>query len=610
MIIGAQLQPSGTCEFVVWAPFRTSVELQLLKPEPETIGMEKDDRGYWRAVVEGVSGRTRYRYRLDRQETRPDPASHSQPDGVHGASEVVDHASFRWEDHDWNGMDLRRTVQYELHVGAFSPEGTFDAVIPRLDDLRRLGVTTIELMPLAQFPGERNWGYDGAYPFAVQHSYGGADGLKRLVNACHARGMSVILDVVYNHLGPEGNYTGEYGPYFTDRYRTPWGRAINFDGPYSDEVRNFFVENALTWFMQYHIDALRLDAVHAIFDMSARHILRELSEATGDLSSRQGREYYLIAESDLSDTRVVTPYGQGGYGVHAQWLDDLHHGMHTLLTGESDGYYRDFGKVSHLVKCLKEGFVHSGQYSPFRRRRHGNSSAGISPAQFVVFSQNHDQVGNRMKGERLSSLTSFEGAKLAAALEILSPSIPLLFMGEEYAEEAPFMYFVSHSDAALIDAVRKGRREEFEQFVWSGEPPDPQSPETFERSHLHWELRTKGRHATMLSFYARLLEMRREIPALSELHREGVEVEGSEKTRVVMITRAHGDARIVLLMNFAMKIMPVDVALPRGPWKKVLDSSETTWSGPGTVLPENFTDSAGLRIGGYTAAVYQQERHQ
>ena len=373
MKIGAHYQATGQCEFTLWAPLAEQIDLEIIYPHRKTIPMEPCERGYWRAVDTLPPG-TRYLYKLNAAESRPDPASHFQPQGVHGPSQVVDHRQFSWEDERFKGVEPAEMIIYELHVGTFTPEGTFEAIIPRLDDLKKLGITAIELMPIAQFPGERNWGYDGVYPFAVQSSYGGPEGLKKLVNACHRKNIAVLLDVVYNHLGPEGNYLGEFGPYFTDKYRTPWGRAINFDGAYSNGVRNYFIENALYWFDRYHIDALRIDAIHGIFDMSAKHFLQELAESVEEFSVNDKRKHYLIAESDLNDAQVIRPRELGGYGIDAQWCDDFHHALHTLLTQEERGYYQDFGTVDQLVTTLKEGYVYSGQYSPYRKRNHGNSS--------------------------------------------------------------------------------------------------------------------------------------------------------------------------------------------------------------------------------------------
>ena len=497
---GAKYIGKGLCDFTVWAPFALSVSLKFVAPEQRLVPLKKSERGYWHTRAEGCLPATQYRYLLDGERERPDPASQYQPDGVHGPSEVVDHAAFRWTDSGWKGLPLPSMIMYELHTGTFTTEGTFEAIIPRLGDLKDLGINTIGLMPVAQFPGDRNWGYDGVYPYAVQNSYGGPEGLKRLVNACHQMELAVSLDVVYNHLGPEGNYLWDFGPYFTDRYKTPWGEAINFDGPYSDEVRNYFIANALHWITEYHIDALRIDAIHGIFDFSARHFLQELGEAVRLHAQSVRRDVYVIPESDLNDVRVIRPVEVGGHGLDAQWNDDFHHALHTLLTGERNGYYEDFGKIEHLEKALREGFIYSGEYSPFRKRRHGSSSKDRPGLQFVVFSQNHDQVGNRMRGERLSGLVPFEALKLAAGAVLLAPNIPLLFMGEEYGEKAPFLYFVSHGDKALIEAVRKGRNDEFKHFAWNGEPPDPQDERTFLASKINWEKRRQGEHAVLLNF--------------------------------------------------------------------------------------------------------------
>ncbi len=552
MKIGANLLRDHKSEFVVWAPFVKNVELQVFSGNNTALPMKRDASGYWGIITDVVSPGDLYLFRLDNKE-RPDPASYFQPTGVRGPSQVIDHQSFHWTDLNWKGIPLSEMIMYELHVGTFTQEGTFDAIIPRLDELTVSGVNTIEIMPVAQFPGERNWGYDGVYAFAVQNSYGGPDGLKQLVNACHQKGISVILDVVYNHMGPEGNYLRDFGPYFTDRYKTPWGEAMNFDGPYSNEVRNFFIKNALYWFENFHIDALRIDAVHGIFDMNAKHFLKELAEAVRDYSRIKGREYYLIAESDLNDARVIQPGEKGGYGLDGHWCDDFHHCLHTLLTNELDGYYMDFGRTEHLAKSLREGFVYSGQYSRFRKRNHGSSSKDIPPERFVVFSQNHDQTGNRMNGERLSSLVSFESLKLAAGLVLLSPYIPLLFMGEEYGETAPFLYFVSHSDEHLINAVREGRKKEFASFNWGKEPPDPQNPETFHLSRLNWEKRYTGNGKILLDFYKTLIRIRKEIPALANFNRNCLEVKFDEEKKVIIVKRWKDNNSLLSIFNLGRR---------------------------------------------------------
>lgn len=612
MKIGANYLGNKRCEFVVWAPFLKRVELRLTAPVwsnhgwPPHIPMEKDDNGYWKKVVENISPGALYFYRLEEERNRPDPASHFQPQGVHGPSQVVNHRLFNWQDDGWKGIPLSQMIIYEIHVGTFTPEGKFISIIPRLDEIRDLGANTIEIMPIAQFPGERNWGYDGVCYFAVQNSYSGPEGLKTFVNECHKNGIAVALDVVYNHFGPEGNYLSEFGPYFTDKYKTPWGKAINFDGSYSDEVRNFFIENTLYWFKNYHIDVLRLDAIHAIFDMSAKPFLEELSERVENFSKREERKFYLIAESDLNDVRVIKPREMGGYGMGAQWSDDFHHSLHVLLTEEDSGYYVDFGRVEDLVKSLKEGFVYSGRYSGYRKKRRGNSSKDRPAEQFIVFSQNHDQVGNRMLGERISKLIHFEGLKLAAGVVLLSPYIPLIFMGEEYGEESPFLYFVSHSDLDLIEAVRKGRKEEFEFFNRKEEPPDPQSVETFLLSKLNWEKRKEGKHKVLLDFYKNLIGLRKSVLALSSLDKNNLDVSGLEEERVIFMRRWKNSSNIFSIFNFNKSDARVRISVPDGRWKKILDSSEEIWNGPGTSIPEVLNSGDEINIHGISLAVYER----
>ncbi|MGK7872804.1 MAG: malto-oligosyltrehalose trehalohydrolase [Xenococcaceae cyanobacterium] len=607
MKIGAAYFSKGHCEFTVWAPLLQKVAVQIIAPEKRLIPMEKYGRGYWQTTATDIAPGTLYLYQLEGATTHPDPASHSQPQGVHAPSQVVDHSAFTWKDADWAGIPLEDLIAYELHVGTFTPEGTFEAIIPRISQLRELGINAIELMPVAQFPGERNWGYDGVYPFAVQDSYGGVDRMKQLVNACHQQGMAVILDVVYNHFGPEGNYTSNFAPYFTTKYQTPWGSAINFDGAHSDGVRNFFIENALYWFREYHVDALRLDAIHAIYDFSAKHFLVQLAEAVSEFSKQQGRKFYLIAENDLNDVRVIQPQDLGGYGIDAQWSDDFHHSLHTLLTGEQQGYYQDFGRCDQLEKALGESFVYSWQYSPYRQRYHG-SFAGDRPAsQFVVYSQNHDQIGNRMLGERLSGLVSFEALKLSAGVVLLSPYIPLLFMGEEYGEEAPFLYFISHSDPDLIEAVRQGRKKEFKAFQWQGEPPDAQSPETFLQSKLNWNQRTEDKHQVLLKFYQQLIQLRRQVPALRQLERQSLEVSSVEKEKLLSLRRWSQDSQIFCIMNFSEQTATLRTALPRANWQKRLDSSDSQWLGNGSALPQILTQDRDLTILPQSFALYEIE---
>jgi len=549
--------------------------------------MESVGFGYFRALVEGLRAGTLYRYRLDQDKERPDPASRCQPQGVHGPSQVIDN-HFGWTDSSWKGLALDEYVLYELHVGTFSSEGTFDAILPRLPALRDLGITAIELMPLAQFPGNRNWGYDGVFPYAVQASYGGPAALKNLVNECHSHSMAAVVDVVYNHLGQEGNYLADFGPYFTHLYKTPWGEAINYDQAQSDHVRRYFIENALEWVTDYHFDALRLDAAHAIRDFSARSFLEHLSRAVHDRAKELNRSVSLIAESNRNDAQLITPLELGGAGYDAVWNDDFHHSLHVILTGEQSGYYQDFHSVEDLAKCCRDGFLYSGQYAKFWRRRRGNSSQHIPAERFVVYAQNHDQVGNRAEGNRLTQIVSFEKLKIAAGAVLLSANIPLLFMGEEYGELSPFQYFVSHGDPQLIEAVRRGRREEFGQFSWSGEIPDPQSEETFVRSKLNWNLQASGQHQILRRFYQKLLRLRRDVPALAKLDKHSLRVTSLE--RVVLMERWHGSSRALIPFHFSDTPSEFTLPVREGRWKKVLDSADWQPGGIGrlgtTVLRE------------------------
>jgi maltooligosyltrehalose trehalohydrolase len=593
--IGAHRLPNGSWEFLLWAPNARSVRLQLC-PGNELIELERLPHGYFRTNVAEVDESTQYLYRLDDQRSLPDPGSRFQPEGVHGPSQIVDTGSFQWTDQEWQGIPLESSIFYELHVGTYTQQGTFDAVIPHIAQLVDLGITTIELMPIAQFPGSRNWGYDGVYPFAPQNSYGRPDALHRLVDSAHAQGLAVALDAVYNHLGPEGNYLSAFGPYFTDRYRTPWGEAINFDGQGSDDVRRFFIENALYWLEDYHFDALRLDAVHGIFDFGARHFLAELKSSVAELSARLGRPLHVVAETDLNDSRVLRDPEEGGYGLDAQWSDDFHHSVHSLLTKEDRGYYSDFQGIAPLAATLKNGWYYSGQYSHFRKRHHGNSPRGLAPSKFVVFTQNHDQVGNRAFGERLTALVDFESLKLAAGINLLSPFVPLVFMGEEYGETAPFQYFTSHGDPALVEAVRRGRREEFAAFGWEQSVPDPQDEQTYERSHLDHSLKEKDKHQTLFRLYQELIRIRREFN-LGAAESYTVRESGDNSLLLLFNFSPH---RLAILFNFAELSVTLQVPDPGGNWATRLDSAAASWNGSDTNL-DNGGDSAGsdcLREGG------------
>lgn len=608
-VIGACYLGAGRCFFRVWAPSVASIEVHLLR-EPECfVTLRRGADGYHTALVQDIQPGNLYFYRLDGRVERPDPASRLQPQGVHGPSQVVDPA-YDWIDEDWKGINLNDYVIYKLHVGTYTASGTFAGIIEHLAGLKDLGITAIELMPVAQFPGVRNWGYDGVYPFAVQTSYGGVHGFKTLVNACHATGLAVILDVVYNHLGPEGNYLADFGPYFTDRYQTAWGRAINFDGPESDEVRRYFITNALYWIRDFHIDALRLDAVHAIMDFSPCPFLAQLAFAVLEESARLGRKVHLFAESNLNDARLVRPADIGGMGLDALWNDDFHHALHAVLTKEHDGYYQDYGRLEHLARALSHGFAYTGEYSAFRRRRHGNSTSGIPGQGFVVCAQNHDQVGNRSLGERLSALAPFEALKLAAGLVIMSPYLPLIFMGEEYGEIAPFPYFVSHGDPELVQAVRLGRSEEFAAFHANGSPPDPQDERTFLSARLDHGLAGRGDHLVLRRFYRALLKLRREVPALARLDREALRVEISEESGLLLLRRQTSHSEVVAVFNCGPATLNADITLGAGRWVSLIDSAAATWLGPGRSIPETLhcdDNPMTLDIPGWTFILFAKE---
>ncbi|HWF59434.1 MAG TPA: malto-oligosyltrehalose trehalohydrolase [Nitrospira sp.] len=515
---GALYQEDGSVRWRLWVPNAEHVDLELLDADGwKTHKMKREERGYFTVEKNQVQSGQRYAYRLNGGPERPDPASRWQPDGVSRPSAVLSLDEFHWTDEGWSGIPREGLVFYELHVGTFTPEGTFDAVIPRLPALRELGVTAIEIMPVSQFSGTRNWGYDGVHPYAPQQSYGGPQGLQRLVDACHRHGLAAFLDVVYNHMGPEGSYLSEFGPYFTERYRTPWGAAVNYDDRGSDEVRSFVCNNARMWIRDYHFDGLRLDAIHAIYDFGARHILEDIKDAAESASKGRGYAAHIVAESDLNDVRILLLSERGGYGLDAQWSDDFHHAVHACLTGERQGYYVDYGQPEQLAKSLTDTFVLDGSYSRSRGRCHGGETAGLPGDRFVICIQNHDQVGNRAVGDRLSAFLSPPAQRLAASLLLLAPYVPLLFMGEEYGEPNPFQFFCSFSDPTLIENVRTGRRREFEAFHKDGaDVPDPQAESTFTASRLSWSWESDPHRSGLRRLYQDLLRARREWPALRD----------------------------------------------------------------------------------------------
>jgi maltooligosyltrehalose trehalohydrolase len=601
--LGAVPQPDGRTRFEVWAP--NADALTLILSTGAEVEMTARARGYFEAFADAPAG-TRYRYRFPNGDELADPASRSQPEDVRGPSEVVDASSFAWTDDAWRGLDLAAYVTLELHVGTFTPEGTFDAAIEHLDGLVDLGVTAVEPMPIAEFPGARNWGYDGVFPFAPESSYGGPDGLRRFVDAAHRRGLAVVLDVVYNHAGPEGNVLPRYGPYFSPTYRTPWGDALNLDGRGGDEVRRYVGENALRWFEEFHVDALRLDAVHGIVDPTARPILGLLAEATDELSERLGRPLLLIAETALNDARIVRPRRDGGLGIHAQWADELHHAIHAVLTGEREGYYVDYGRLAQIATAYREGYVHTGEWSEHLGRRWGNATTGIPSERFVVFTQNHDHVGNRATGDRLARLVGLDGQKVAAGLVLLSPFPPLLFQGEEYGETNPFLYFVSHQEPDLVEAVREGRRAEFERFAWAAEPPDPQAVETFDRSKLDRSKLERPEHRGVRELYRELLRVRREEPALANTRREDLDVATDEATKTMVLARSSEEDRAVGIFNLSEADGEVHVHGASEGLGRVLDSSEERFGGPGALSPVELPadDSITVKLRPRSFALY------
>ncbi len=520
--------------------------------------MQRDCCGWWSASIANAGGGTDYCYIIDGADPVPDPRSAWQPFGIHGTSRIVDHSAFQWTDENWQARPLSSAIIYELHIGTFTPQGTFRSTIDRLEHLAELGITHVELMPLNEFSGDWGWGYDGVDLYAPHHAYGTPDDLKVLIDACHARGLAVILDVVYNHFGPVGNYLDKFGPYFTSAYQTPWGSAVNLDHQGSKEVRKFFVDNALMWLRDYHFDGLRLDAVHAFFDKSAIHFLEQLSTEVDSLASQLGRHLILIAESDLNDPRVVSTRERGGLGINAQWSDDFHHALHSILADERNGYYEDFGSYEQLAKALQHAFVFDGIYSPHRDRLHGRPVIGLSGHHFLGYSQNHDQVGNRAQGERLSQLLSVGKQKIAAALVLTSPFVPMLFQGEEFAASTPFQYFTHHDDPELARSVSDGRRNEFKAFGWNPEDvPDPQDRATFERSKLNWSEIETGLHADMLRWYKTLIGLRRSCGSLSDGSMDQVQVRFDERAQWFAIRR--GDIETVCNLASHSQTLPLTI---------------------------------------------------
>jgi maltooligosyltrehalose trehalohydrolase len=606
---GARPAARGGVDFRVWAPRarRVAVRVRGKRGFVDRVLEPREDGFLATHVAEAAPGDD-YVFVIDDRGERPDPASRWQPRGVTGDSRIVDTGAWSWSDAGWRGVDIADAVFYEIHVGTFTREGTFEAVIDELPRLRRLGVTAIELMPIGEFPGARNWGYDGVFGWAPQSTYGGPAGLQRLVDAAHVEGLAVFLDVVYNHVGPEGNVLHEFAPYFTDRYRTPWGDAINFDGEGSDFVRSYFSESALQWMADYHVDGLRLDAVHAICDFSARPFLAELSDVTARLSQELGRKLSLVAESDRNDPQLVRSHDRGGTALDGMWNDDFHHAVHAALTGERNGYYADFGRVADLAKTLEQRFVYDGCYSRFRRRRHGAPAEDVPAQRFIVSVQNHDQVGNRACGERLTVLLSAPQLRLAATFLLLSPFVPLLFMGEEYGETAPFLYFVDHTDQRLRDAVRQGRRGEFRAFGWRGEVPDPSAESTFERSRLSLPSANRDRGA-IHALYADLLRLRREHLVLRPGNAD-VRVFFDESDRTLaLLLEASGEVPLFVAWNLCDADRDVGAWAPGDGAARLLLATDDARYGGATNREREETPGRRWKVPAETAMLWAIEEH-
>lgn len=597
--LGAVPATDGGCVFRIWAPNADRVQLHLHGASEAYHEMQGDRHGYWTLSLDDIAAGQRYTYTLDGTDY-PDPVSRYQPEGIFGPSAVVAR-DYPWTDAAWRGRPMDDLIIYELHIGTFTDGGTFASAVERLDELVEVGITAVELLPVAQFSGARNWGYDGVLQFAVQDSYGGPDGLKSFVDACHAREIAVLLDVVYNHFGPEGSFYPAFGPYLTEHYKTPWGPAINFDGPYSDEVRAFFIENVLYWMHEYHLDGLRLDATHHLYDGTATHILQAMAQTVAEHRRRANRHFHLIAESDTNDPRLLRPTNVGGIGLDAQWNDDFHHTVHALLTNETGHYYAGYDTLDSLVKALREGFVYSGQYSEFRKRSHGAPSHDIPGHQLIVFTQNHDQIGNRLPSERIATYLPFDALKLWIGLAALSPYVPMIFMGEEYAEPALFNYFTDFSSDELIEAVTNGRMEAFALGADGEGFPPPQDDATFQVSKLNHDLKHHGKHAVMLAFHRELFRLRRELPVLADLAKERMEVLAYTTANVLFWRRWRDHDSVIAAYNLGQYSANVTLPVPAGRWRCLIDSAEPRWaedaSDPQASGPERIVESGGeLRL--------------
>lgn len=604
------------CEFIVWAPEAKTVDVHLIGDEDRYVPMARIDRGYFRAVTEGIVPGQPYLYRINGKDEYADPAARALPDGVQGASVVVER-DFSWTDADWRGIDINDYIIYELHIGTFSPEGTFLGAIPCLDHLVELGVNVVEIMPINQFSGQRGWGYDGVFIYAPHNTYGTPDDFKRLVDACHERGLAVVLDVVYNHFGPEGSGVNNFAPYTTERYKTPWGQAMNFDGAHGDEVREYFIENALYWIHEFHVDALRLDATHYMYDFAAVTFIEDLIEGVGHYRQSLGRNVYMIAESDRNNARLITARDEGGLGMDAQWNDDFHHALLSAVRGEQSGYFRDFGDFWRLLKAFREGYVYSGEYAPSRQMRHGMSSKLLPGNRFVIFFDNHDQIGNHMPADRLIKLVTFEQYKLLLGATLLAPYVPLLWMGDEYAETAPFEFFVDFTSPELCDAVRKGRKAEFGSSIREGvEVPDPVSEAVFHASKLNLDLKREGKHRVMFEFHKTMIGLRRQFGALRVPDKDRTEVVEFERKPLIYLRRwaDDGTSEVFALLNFSHDPCGARLPVPNGQWRKLINSADPYWCEDSDMAQPvephviDVHESLDLTLAPYSFTVYVREQ--
>ncbi|MFD2932913.1 malto-oligosyltrehalose trehalohydrolase [Spirosoma flavum] len=614
--LGVSFPTANQANVVVWAPLAIHVAIKIYG-NPAAIPLKKEELGYWRLTTSQIRPNDLYTFILNGQQEYSDPISLCQPQGVHGPSQAIDTASFRWEDQSWVNPPLEKYLLYEIHTGTFTPEGTFQSLESKLDYLKALGINAIEIMPVAQFSDTRDWGYDGVYTFAVQNSYGGANALQHLINACHFRGIAVVLDVVYNHFGPEGSYVSEFGPYLTDKYHTPWGKAINFYDAWCDGIRHYVLENALMWFRDFHVDALRLDAVYAFKDFSPVHILQELRQQVDLLMEITGRQHHLLVECDLNDPRFIDPLTRQGYGMNAQWMDEFHHSLRVAIGEEKTGYYADFDGLANLAKSYRDGYVYDGQFSTVRKKFFGRKADIDSGQKFIVFSQNHDQVGNRKQGERSSQLYSYNALKLLAGAVLVSPYIPLLFMGEEWGETNPFFYFVSYSKPELIDAVRQGRQEEFATSHPDEKVADPQTEETYKEAKLQWNLLEQSPHQSLLWYYQTLIALRQQLPALYHLDRQQIDVIDDPEKETLTIHRWHEDQHVLCLMNFAKQPQSIPLQIVGDEhtlWQKLLDSADPQWQLhpklETSTAPEFVSGSETIRLQAESFILYAQNHEK